>query len=423
MDSTKQNICNQNWKSCILQIVLQGIICLVFFYLYFILFAAESFSILLLKVCLSRCIEVDKRVIVHVDMDAFFASVEQMDNPKLKGKPVIVGGSGPRGVVSTCSYEARKYGIHSAMPMYIARQLCPEGIFLPVRYERYVEVSKIVFQILHSITYRVEAVSIDEAYLDISDIDDDPVHIVNIIKKRVKESTGLTLSAGISYNKFLAKTASEWNKPNGLMVITEDMVPEILKPLPISKVYGIGSKSIERLNQIGIYTIEQLLRLTEEEMIYFFGKYGIEIYNRIRGHDDRPVCTQRETKSIGRETTFDSDTMDKTFLKKVLSEFAEELANSLMEESLYAKTVTVKIKNQDFKTHTKSKTLKRYINSYKEIKEAAFEILDDYNIEQGIRLIGLSLSNFTDVRYEQLSIFEWEKQLKSQKEETNGTKE
>lgn len=365
----------------------------------------------------------DKRVIVHVDMDAFFASVEQMDNPNLKGKPVIVGGSGPRGVVSTCSYEARKYGIHSAMPMYIAKQLCPEGIFLPVRYERYVEVSKKVFQILHSITHRVEAVSIDEAYLDISNIDNDPVHIVNIIKKRVKESTGLTLSAGISYNKFLAKTASEWNKPNGLMVITEDMVPEILKPLPISKVYGIGSKSIERLNQIGIYTIEQLLRLTEEEMIYFFGKYGIEIYNRIRGHDDRPVCTQRETKSIGRETTFDADTMDKAFLKKVLSEFAEELANSLLEESLYAKTVTVKIKNQDFKTHTKSKTLKKYINSYKEIKEAAFEILDDYNINQGIRLIGLSLSNFTDVRYEQLSIFEWEQQLKSQKEESNGTKE
>ncbi|NLM44098.1 MAG: DNA polymerase IV [Clostridiales bacterium] len=357
----------------------------------------------------------DKKVIVHVDMDAFFASVEQMDNPKLKGKPVIVGGSGPRGVVSTCSYEAREYGIHSAMPIFIAKQLCPEGVFLPVRYERYTEISKKVFHILHSVTHKVEAVSIDEAYLDISDIKYDPVHIVNTIKKRIKESVGLTLSAGISYNKFLAKTASEWNKPNGLKVITEDMVPEILKPLPISKVHGIGSKSIERLNHIGIYTIEQLLRLTEDDMTYFFGKYGIEIYNRIRGHDDRPVCTQRETKSIGRETTFDSDTMDKAMLKKVLSEFAEELANSLMEEALFAKTVTVKIKYQDFKIHTKSKTLKRYINSYKDIKEAAFKVLDNINIDQGIRLIGLSISNLTDVRYEQLSIFEWEKFIKDKR--------
>jgi len=355
-------------------------------------------------------------VIIHVDMDAFFASVEQVDNPKLKGKPVIVGGDGPRGVVSTCSYEARKYGVHSAMPMFIAKQLCPKGIYLPVRHNRYSEVSKKVFEILHSITDLVEAVSIDEAYLDITNLNENPIQIVNIIKKRIKGRLGLTLSAGISYNKFLAKIASDWNKPNGLKVITEDMVPEILKPLPISKVHGIGERSIERLNEIGIYTIEQLLKLTEDQMIYYFGKYGIEIYNRIRGIDNRLVSTEREMKSIGRETTFPSDTSDKEILKEVLTDFAEELTNSLLEESIYAKTITVKIKTQDFKTHTRSKTLKDYTNSFKEVKQTAFEILDNYNIDKGIRLIGLSLSNFTNVRYQQLSIFDWVVNIKGKEE-------
>lgn len=351
----------------------------------------------------------EKRVIIHVDMDAFFASVEQMDNPRLKGKAVIVGGDGPRGVVSTCSYEAREYGVHSAMPIFIAKQLCPKGIYLPVRHKRYSEVSRIVFDILHSITYLVEPVSIDEAYMDISSLKEDPLNIVYIIKKRVKDRFGFTLSAGISYNKFLAKTASEWNKPNGLKIITEDMVPEILKPLPISKVHGIGEKSIERLNEIGIYSIGQLLNLTEDQMVYYFGKYGIEIYNRIRGNDNRPVCIERETKSIGRETTFDNDTTDKSFLKIVLSEFADELANALVKESIFAKTVTVKIKTGDFKNHTRSKTLKEYVNSFDEILETAYNILDNYKLEMSIRLIGLSLSNFSNARYEQLSFFDKDK--------------
>lgn len=347
-----------------------------------------------------------KRIIIHVDMDAFYASVEQMDNPELKGKPVIVSGEGPRSVVSTCSYEARKYGVHSAMPYFMARQLCPAGIFLPVRHKRYSEVSKAIFDILESITQSVESVSIDEAYLDISMLNKDPIDVVNIIKKRVRDRFGLTLSAGIAYNKFLAKIASDWNKPDGLMVITEDMVPEILKPLPVRKVHGIGEKSIEKLNSIGIYTINQLLKLTEEEMIYYFGKYGIEIYNRIRGIDDRMVCTHREIKSIGRETTFEHDTKDKAFLKSILEEFAVELQENLKRESLYAKTVTVKIKTYDFKSHTRSRTLKEHIRSTREIKKAAFDILDNYDIKKSIRLIGLSLSNISRTRYEQLSFFD-----------------
>ncbi len=347
-----------------------------------------------------------KRTIIHVDMDAFFASVEQTDNPKLKGKPVIVGGEGARSVVSTCSYEARKYGVHSAMPSFIAKQLCPTGIFLPVRHARYSQVSNQIFEILKSITETVEPVSIDEAYLDVSSTEIDPIIIVNQIKKKVREKFGLTLSAGISYNKFLAKIASDWNKPDGLMVITEKMIPDILEPLPVSKVYGIGEKSIKKLNAIGVYTIRQLLRLTEDEMIYYFGKMGIEIYNRIRGIDSRLVLIQREIKSIGRETTFEQDTRKKAFLKKILTEFALDIQNSLKKESLYAKTVTIKIKTDDFKSYTRSRTLKEYIRNADEIIKVAFEILNGYAIKKNIRLIGLSVSNTGNIRYEQLSFFD-----------------
>ena len=240
----------------------------------------------------------EKRTIIHVDMDAFFASVEQMDNPKLKGKPIIVSGEGARSVVSTCSYEARKYGVHSAMPSFVAKQLCPIGVFLPVRHQRYSQVSREIFDILKSTTQIVEPVSIDEAYLDVSIIDIDPAIIVSQIKKKIRERYDLTLSAGVSYNKFLAKIASDWNKPDGLMIITEEMIPKILEPLPVKKVHGIGEKSIKRLNDIGIYTIKQLMRLTEEEIIYYFGKLGIEIYNRIRGIDNRQVSTEREIKQL-----------------------------------------------------------------------------------------------------------------------------
>ena len=348
----------------------------------------------------------EKRTIIHVDMDAFFASVEQMDNPKLKKKPVIVCGEGARSVVSTCSYEARKYGVHSAMPYFMAKQLCPGGIFLPGRHKRYSQISKGIFDILESITEVVEPVSIDEAYLDISGIRMSPINIVNIIKKRVKEKYNLTLSAGISYNKFLAKIASDWNKPDGLMIIKEDMVPDILKPLPVKKVHGIGEKSIKKLNSIGVYTINQLLKLTEEEMVYYFGKYGIEIHDRIRGIDNRAVCNSREVKSMGRETTFDFDTTDRVLLKSILKDFASEIQESLKKESLYAKTVTVKIKTEDFKSYTRSRTLKEHIRSSMEIERAAFEILDNYVVKKKIRLIGLSLSNISDTKFEQLSFFD-----------------
>ncbi|ADH60078.1 DNA-directed DNA polymerase [Thermoanaerobacter mathranii subsp. mathranii str. A3] len=347
-----------------------------------------------------------KRKIIHVDMDAFFASVEQHDNPKYKGKPVIVGGLSGRGVVSTCSYEARKYGIHSAMPMYMARKLCPHGIFLSVRRKRYEEVSKQIFDILYSITPLVEPVSIDEAYLDVTDIDKNPEVIAKEIKKKVKETTGLTISAGVSYNKFLAKLASDWNKPDGFTVITEDMIPDILKPLPVSKVYGIGEKSEERLKSMGINTIGDLLKLSQENLVEIFGKVGVEIYLRIRGIDERPVETMREIKSIGKEKTLEKDTKDKKLLLHYAKLFSDIISEELFRAGLYARTVTVKIKTSDFAIHTKSKTLNKYIRLSEDIYNVAYEIIENIKLDQYIRLIGLSVSNLSAVKYEQLSFLD-----------------
>lgn len=343
------------------------------------------------------------RKIIHVDMDAFYASVEQEDNPSLKGKPVIIGGNSIRGVVATCSYEARKYGIHSAMPIFMAKSKCPNGVFLPVRHNRYREISNEVFSIFYKVTALVEPLSIDEAYLDVTQLDEDPLSIGCRIKDEVLKQTGLTLSVGISYNKFLAKLASDWNKPNGIKVITQDVIPEILKPLSISKIYGIGKKSIYKLNKIGIFTINDLLNLPKEYFIDLFGKNGIEIYNRVFGIDHREVTPDREVKSIGRETTLSKDTDDKVYLKSFIFEFAQDISDSLKQSNLLAKTITIKLKTFNFETHTKSKTIHHYTNSFQEIYNIAYSILDDINLKEEIRLIGLTVSNFSDNEIEQLT--------------------
>ena len=344
--------------------------------------------------------------IIHVDMDAFFASVEIIDNPLLKGKPVIVGGGEERGVVTTCSYEARKFGVQSAMPGLLARKLCPNGIFLPVRHYRYREVSNQVFDILYSFTDLIEPLSIDEAYLDITDLDKDPIEIANEIKKRVKEETGLTISVGVSYNKFLAKIASDWNKPDGLKVITKDMIPEILLPLPIKKVYGIGKKSVSKLNSIGVYTIDDLYRLDKDFLLSIFGKYGLEIYDRIRGIDNRDININRERKSIGRETTLDVDTKDKEILTYYIKEFCDDIHKSIVKRELKFKTITIKIKTKYFQSHTRSRTLSNFIHSYEELYNISKEILNEIELEDEVRLIGVSVSNFSDFTIEQLNLFD-----------------
>lgn len=224
------------------------------------------------------------RIILHVDMDAFFASVEQLDNPQLRGKPVIVGGVSERGVVSTCSYEARKFGVKSAMPVFMAQRLCPKGHFVRVRYHRYKEISNKIFAIFREVTQLVEPLSIDEAYLDVTNSRFlSGMEAAIYIKSRVLKEIGLTLSIGISYNKFLAKLASDWNKPNGIKVIDKDMIPKILLPLSISKIYGLGKKSVQRLNNMGIYIIKDLYPLNKEFFLEYLGKSGLDIYERIRG--------------------------------------------------------------------------------------------------------------------------------------------
>lgn len=342
--------------------------------------------------------------IVHVDMDAFYASVEEQDNLRLKGNPVIVGGLNNHGIVTTANYEARKYGIHSAMPIFMARKRCPHGIFIPPRMERYREVSREVFNILYEFTDLIEQVSVDEAYLDISKIDIPPLVLVETIKEKVLESTGLTMSVGISYNKFLAKLASDWNKPNGLMVITEDMVPDILLPLSVKSVHGIGLKSANKLNSIGIYTIEDLLLVSEEFLIDLFGKAGNEIYYRIRGIDFREININRERKSLGTERTFDATT-DKNLLTKYIERFSKDISHDLKNKRIQGKTIILKIKDENFRIKTRSKTINNYTYSQKEIYEVGISLLDEIKIKTPIRLIGLTISNLLTSEMEQLSLF------------------
>lgn len=346
-----------------------------------------------------------ERKIIHVDMDAFFAAVEVKDNPRLRGKPIIVGGVSERGVVCTCSYEARAFGVRSAMPGFIAKKKCPEGIFLNPRIQRYKEVSKKIFEIFYSITSYVEPVSIDEAYLDITHLSEDSMCIAEIIKNEVLEREGLTLSVGISYNKFLAKIASDWNKPNGIKVINKEMIPKILFDLPINKVHGLGSKSVKRLNNIGIFNIEQLYSLSEEFMIEYLGKMGMEIYDRIRGIDNRSVNISRERKSIGREITLKRDTNDKEQLSIYLRSFSISIAKTLEKLNIRGKTITIKLKTSSFENHTKSRTLNKYIFKEEEIYEEAIKILNNIVLDREIRLIGVSLSSLRENTKEQLSLF------------------
>lgn len=289
----------------------------------------------------------------------FFASVEQRDNPELRGKPVIVGGVSERGVVSTCSYEARKYGVHSAMPIFMAREKCPNGIFVSGRYGKYTKVSQEIFKLFNELTPLVEPVSIDEGFLDLSEAKiKDGMEAARYIKNRVYREIGLTLSIGISYNKFLAKLASDWNKPNGIKEITKEMIPDILLPLSISKVHGLGKISVAKLNNMGIYYIKDLYNMPKEFYLEYLGKSGIDIYNRIRGIDNRKVEVVRERKSVGKERTLKFDTKIKEELLEYIKEFSFEIEDILSRKNVMGKTVTLKYKTKDFWKPYKKQNIK-----------------------------------------------------------------
>ena len=343
--------------------------------------------------------------ILHVDMDAFFASVEQRDNPELRGKPVIVGGVSERGVVSTCSYEARKFGVNSAMPMFMAREKCPNGIYVSGRYGKYAKVSQDVFKILNEVTPLVEQVSIDEGFLDLSQGKiQDGMEAARYIKNRVFKEVELTLSIGISYNKFLAKLASDWNKPNGIKEITKEMLPNILLPLNISKIHGLGKVSVAKLNNMGIYSINDLYRMPKEFYTEYLGKNGTEIYDRIRGIDNRKVEIVRERKSVGKERTLKVDTKNKEELLQYIKEFSFEIEEVLSRKNVVGKTVTLKFKTKDFENHTRSKTLNNYIGTQSEIFKVAEELLESEELKEDVRLIGISISSFKETEVQQLSL-------------------
>lgn len=346
------------------------------------------------------------KIILHIDMDAFFASVEQRDNYKLKGKPVIVGGTSDRGVVSTCSYEARKYGVHSAMPIFMARKLCPMGIYVPVRMSRYKELANKIFEIYKEETEIIEPLSLDEAFLDLGKKSYEYGYEVAIkLKNKVYKELGLTLSVGISYNKFLAKLASDWNKPNGIMTIKEEMIPEILLPLPLKKIFGIGKQTVKKLNNMGLFYVQDIYNLPKEFFEEYLGKLGIDVYYRIKGIDNREVIPKRERKSIGRERTLKVNTSNNDELLGYLKYFSGEISKTLKDKGIKGKTISVKYKTFDFESHTRSKTLMHFVDSSEEIYINAKEILENEKVTKEIRLIGLSISSFNQTKSYQVSFF------------------
>ena len=341
------------------------------------------------------------RRILHVDMDAFFSSVEQKRHPELAGKPVVVGGEGDptkRGVVSTASYEAREFGIHSAMPLRTAYKLCPKAIFLPVDYEEYSKVSREIKALLKTFTPIIEDVGIDEAFLDISSIDRPPEEIAREIKKKIKDEAGLTCSIGIAPNKLLAKMASDMQKPDGLTVIMENDIQSRIWPLSVRKLWGVGPKTEAYLKEMGVQTVGDLASLSPDRLIGEFGQsYGSYLYEASRGIDESLLVTRWEPKSISRETTFQRDVDNWQVIAKTLVELTKEVVINMKEEGYQGRTVSLKIRFNDFKTYTRAKTLSRDTDSEEEIRKAAFDCLGRLELKKKVRLIGVKVSHLEKV--------------------------
>jgi DNA polymerase-4 len=337
------------------------------------------------------------RKIIHIDMDAFFASVEQRDNPEYRGKPIVVGGQGARGVVAAASYEARKYGIHSAMPSKTAIKKCPFLIFVRPRFEAYKQVSDQIREIFLEYTDLVEPLSLDEAYLDVTHHKKgkpSATLIAKEIKQRILEETGLTASAGISVNKFLAKIASDYRKPNGLFLIKPDEAEAFVENLPIEKFFGIGKVTAEKMHKMHIATGADLKKLSEYELIKHFGKQGIYYYHIARAIDTRQVEPERARKSVGAENTFTTDITDIQEMLQELEEIAKTLFDRIIKSNSFGKTLTLKVKFHDFKQITRSKTLSNEITNYEILWASSLEIFNKTNLYgQKVRLFGLSVSN------------------------------
>jgi len=352
------------------------------------------------------------RHIIHVDMDAFYAAVEQLDRPELRGKPVLVGGDPKgRGVVSTASYEARPYGCHSAMPMAQAVRLCPHAAVVRPRMDRYVEVSERIFDVFEQFTPLIEPISIDEAFLDVTGstrLLGEPVEIATSLKREIRKKTQLTASAGVAPNKFLAKLASDLQKPNGLVVVRADRVQEFLDPVPIFKLWGVGKATLPRFEALGVRTFGDLRRLPIAQLRERFGEAGEHFHELVRGIDDRAVVPDREAKSISHETTFAADVTDRDYLRSFLLGHLEHVAMRLRRHNRKARTVTIKIRTHDFKTHTRSSTLEMATDQTDVLWEVTARLLTTWFAQHrmSIRLIGVGLSHFSQAEDGQLELFD-----------------
>ncbi|MDZ4680691.1 MAG: DNA polymerase IV [Saprospiraceae bacterium] len=342
------------------------------------------------------------RKIIHIDMDAFYASVEQRDNPALRGKPVAVGGSGMRGVVASASYEARRYGVRSAMPSVVAQRLCPELIFAKSRFEVYKEVSRQIRDIFHEYADLVEPLSLDEAYLDVTTDKmgiGSATLVAKAILKRIVETTHLTASAGVSFNKFLAKVASGVNKPNGIKVITPEEADHFLGQLPIEKFHGIGAATTKKMKALGIHTGADLRQWPEADLAQYFGKAGQHYYRIVRADDRREVNPNRIRKSIGAERTFFEDLSDLDAMKEKLANIAGIVHEYMLKHDNFGRTVTLKIKSSDFRQITRSKTFSSELHDLDALIATVYELLEQNRQEvEKVRLLGVTVSNLARER-------------------------
>jgi DNA polymerase-4 len=351
--------------------------------------------------------EMEKLHIIHADLDAYFSSVEQRDNPEYRNKPVIVGGDpNARGVVSTASYEARKYGVRSAMPCHMARELCPHAIFLPPDFEKYKRVSRQVHGIFQRYTSIIEPLSIDEAFLEIRN--GDAIDIGKKIKQNVLNELKLTVSVGVSYNKFLAKLASDLEKPDGFTVMDSKRAKALLPSLPVRKLWGVGEKTEQSLNAFGIFNIGDLLNFDREFFLKEWGRRGYELLQLAQGIDHSPVQPHQEAKSLGEEITLDEDTTDTAILEDYLKEFSQAIGERLKRFDLKTRTITLKIRYSDFVSITRSITIEQPCDNPKRIFVESCSMLQTrVPLNKPVRLIGIQVSNLK-YRYDpqQLSIFD-----------------
>ena len=338
------------------------------------------------------------RVILHVDMDAFYASVEQRDHPELRGKPVIVGGSGGRGVVAAASYEVRKFGVHSAMPTREALRRCPDAICVTPRMSHYSAVSREIFAVFHEFTPLVQGLSLDEAFLDVTGslaALGEPVHIAREIKRRIRERTELTASVGVAPNKLVAKIASDLRKPDGLVIVRTDEVTALLDPLPVRKLFGLGEKTAPKVEALGIHTLGDLRQAASARLRPIFGRYTERVQQRAAGIDDRPVIPDLDEKQISAEETFETDIADRARLQSELARLADKTCARLRARELVAGCVTVKIRRKDFTTYTRQRHFEPPTQETRVIARLAAELLDTWLREQpraALRLLGVGVS-------------------------------